>query len=271
MGPLEVVDGATSLPIAARKQRALLAVLLLNANRTVSRERIVDDLWGDTVPDSARKMVQIYVSQLRKTLPESRLHTRPPGYALELAGDELDLDLFERLVADGRAALSGGRAGDASALIRRALALWRGPALAEFSEPFAHPEAARLEELRLTALEWRIEADLAVGRDAEVVGELEALVPRHPLRERLRSQQLLALYRAGRHAEALAGYQSFRRVLADELGIDPSPALKDLERRMLAPGPRPRAPGDGRRRARTCCRRDGRAAREPRGARRPGG
>ena len=247
MGPLEVVDGATSLPIAARKQRALLAVLLLNANRTVSRERIVDDLWGDTVPDSARKMVQIYVSQLRKTLPEPRLHTRSPGYALELAGDELDLDRFERLVADGRAALSGGRAGDASALIRRALALWRGPALAEFSEPFARPEAARLEELRLTALEWRIEADLAVGRDAEVVGELEALVPRHPLRERLRSQQLLALYRAGRHAEALAGYQSFRRVLADELGIDPSPALKDLERRMLAQDPgleRPATGGD---------------------------
>ena len=247
LGPLEVVDGATSLPIAARKQRALLAVLLLNANRTVSRERIVDDLWGETVPDSARKMVQIYVSQLRKVLPEPRLHTRPPGYALELADGELDLDRFERLVADGRAALTGGRAVDASDLIRRALALWRGPALAEFSEPFAHPEAARLEELRLTALEWRIEADLAVGRDAEVVGELEALVPRHPLRERLRSQQMLALYRAGRQAEALASYQSFRRALADELGIDPSAALKDLERRMLVQDPgleRPATDGD---------------------------
>ena len=247
LGPLEVVDGATSLPIAARKQRALLAVLLLNANRTVSRERIVDDLWGETVPDSARKMVQIYVSQLRKVLPEPRLHTRPPGYALELADSELDLDRFERLVADGRAALTGGRAGDASDLIRRALALWRGPALAEFSEPFAHPEAARLEELRLTALEWRIEADLALGRDAEVVGELEALVPRHPLRERLRSQQMLALYRAGRQAEALASYQSFRRALADELGIDPSAALKDLERRMLVQDPgleRPATDGD---------------------------
>jgi len=243
LGPLEVVDGATSLPIAARKQRALLAVLLLNANRTVSRERIVDDLWGEAVPDTARKMVQIYVSQLRKVLPEPRLHTRSPGYALELAGDELDLDRFERLVGDGRAALAGGRPGDASDLIRRALDLWRGAALAEFSEPFAQHESGRLEELRLTALEWRLEADLAVGRDADVVGELEALVPRHPLRERLRSQQMLALYRAGRHAEALASYQSFRRSLADELGIDPSPALKDLERRMLVQDPMLERPG----------------------------
>ncbi len=245
LGPLEVVDGATSLPIAARKQRALLAVLLLNANRTVSRERIVDDLWGEAVPETARKMVQIYVSQLRKALPEPRLHTRSPGYVLELDGDELDLDRFERLVADGRAALAGGRPGDASDLIGRALALWRGPALTEFSEPFAQHEAARLEELRLTALEWRLEADLAVGRDAEVAGELEALVPRYPLRERLRSQQMLALYRAGRQADALASYQSFRRALADELGIDPSPALKDLERRMLVQDPGLERPAAG--------------------------
>ena len=256
LGPLEVVDGATSLPIAARKQRALLAVLLLNASRTVSRERIVDDLWGDTVPDSARKMVQTYVSQLRKVLPEPRLHTRSPGYALELEEDELDLDRFERLVADGRAALSGGRPGDAADVIQRALALWRGPALAEFSEPFARHEASRLEELRLTALEWRIEADLAVGRDADVVGELEALVPRHPLRERFRSQQMLALYRAGRPAEALASYESFRRTLADELGNEPSPALKDLERRMLVQDPGLERPSTGPRRSRRlrCCR-----------------
>ena len=245
LGPLEVVDGATSLPIAARKQRALLAVLLLNASRTVSRERIVDDLWGDTVPDSARKLVQTYVSQLRKVLPEPRLHTRSPGYALELEEDELDLDRFERLVADGRAALSGGRPGDAADVIQSALALWRGPALAEFSEPFARHEASRLEELRLTALEWRIEADLAVGRDADVVGELEALVPRHPLRERFRSQQMLALYRAGRPAEALASYESFRRTLADELGNEPSPALKDLERRIVVQDPRLERPSTG--------------------------
>ena len=245
LGPLEVVDGATSLPIAARKQRALLAVLLLDANRTVSRERIVDDLWGDAVPDSARKMVQTYVSQLRRVLPEPRLHTRPPGYALELEADELDLDRFERLVADGRAALSGGRPGDAADVIQCALALWRGPALAEFSEPFARHEAARLEELRLTALEWRIEADLAVGRDADVVGELEALVPNHPLRERLRSQQMLALYRAGHPAEALASYESFRRELADQRGNEPSPALKDLERRMLVQDPRLERPSTG--------------------------
>jgi DNA-binding SARP family transcriptional activator/DNA-binding CsgD family transcriptional regulator len=237
LGPLEVVDGTSALPIAARKQRALLAVLLLNANKTVARERIVDDLWGDAVPESARKMVQIYVSQLRKVLPERRLHTRPPGYELEVNGDELDLGRFERLVAEGRAALAAGRPAEASDLLRQALALWRGPALAEFSEPFAQHEGARLEELRITALEWRIEADLAAGHHADVVGELEALVTRHPLRERLRSQHMLALYRGGRHAEALASYQALRRVLADELGIEPSSALKELERRMLRQDP----------------------------------
>jgi DNA-binding SARP family transcriptional activator/DNA-binding CsgD family transcriptional regulator len=233
LGPLEVVDGGSPLPIPARKQRALLAVLLLNANTTVARERIVDDLWGDEVPESARKMVQIYVSQLRKALPHARLHTRAPGYVLEVADDELDLVQFERLVADGRAALANGNPSEGAERLREALGLWRGPALAEFSEPFAQHEAARLEELRVGALEWRIETDLALGRHADVVGELEALTGRYPLRERLRSQQMLALYRAGRHAEALASYQAFRRALSDELGIEPSASLKELERRML--------------------------------------
>lgn len=233
LGPLEVVDGGSPLPIPARKQRALLAVLLLSANRTVARERIVDDLWGDEVPESARKMVQIYVSQLRKALPHARLHTRPPGYQLEIADDELDLVRFESLVADGRSALANGNPHDGAERLREALGLWRGPALAEFSEPFAQHEAARLTELHVAALEWRIETDLALGRHADVVGELEALIGRYPLRERIRSQQMLALYRAGRHAEALASYQAFRRALSDELGIEPSASLKELERRML--------------------------------------
>jgi DNA-binding SARP family transcriptional activator/pimeloyl-ACP methyl ester carboxylesterase len=233
LGPLELIDGAAPLPLASGKQRALLAVLLLSANRTVARDRIVDDLWGDDVPESAPKMVQIHVSQLRKALPEPRLHTRAPGYALEVGEDELDLARFERLVADGRQALSKGKATEAAESLRDALGLWRGPALAEFSEPFARSESARLEELRLAALEWRIEADLAKGQHGDVVGELETLIARHPLRERLRSQHMLALYRSGRQADALASYQTYRRTLDAGLGIEPSPSLKELERRIL--------------------------------------
>jgi DNA-binding SARP family transcriptional activator/class 3 adenylate cyclase len=237
LGPLEVLDGSAPLPITSRKQRALLALLLLNANRTVARDRIVDELWGEEVPESAQKMVQIHVSQLRKALPKPRLQTRAPGYLLEVTDDELDLARFERLLADGRRALSEGEATRAARLLREALALWRGPALAEFSEPFARHESARLEELRVAALEWRIEADLASGHDGEVVGELESLIATYPLRERLRAQHMLALYRSGRHAEALASYQAFRRTLDEELGIEPTSALKELERRMLHQDP----------------------------------
>ena len=238
LGPLEVIDGTAPLPLASGKQRALLAVLLLSANRTVARDRIVDDLWGDDVPASAQKMVQIHVSQLRKALPEPRLHTRAPGYALEVGEDELDLARFECLVADGRQALSLGEATKAAELLRDALGLWRGPALAEFSEPFARSEGARLEELRPSALEWRIDADLALGRHGDVIGELETLIARDPLRERLRSQHVVALYRSGRQADALASYQAHRRTLDSELGIEPSPSLKELERRILIHDPR---------------------------------
>lgn len=180
LGPLEVLDGKSPLPITPPKQRALLALLLLNANRTVARDRIVDELWGDDVPESAQKMVQIHVSQLRKALPEPRLQTRAPGYLLEVGEDELDLARFERLLADGRRALTEGEAAPAAQLLREALALFRGPALAEFSEPFARHESARLEELRGAALEWRIEADLALGHHGEVVGELESLIATYP-------------------------------------------------------------------------------------------
>jgi DNA-binding SARP family transcriptional activator/pimeloyl-ACP methyl ester carboxylesterase len=233
LGPLAVFDGPAPLPIAAGKQRALLAVLLLHANRTVGREQLVDALWGEEVPESAQKMVQIHVSQLRKALPEARLLTRAPGYLLEAGDDEIDLARFERSVAGARRALSNGQAEQARALLGDALALWRGRALAEFSEPFARHEGARLEELRVAALEWRIEADLALGHHRDVVSELEALIVEYPLREQLRSQHMHALYRSGRHAEALASYQAIRRTLADELGMEPSAALRELERRML--------------------------------------
>ncbi|HXV56336.1 MAG TPA: BTAD domain-containing putative transcriptional regulator, partial [Gaiellaceae bacterium] len=234
LGPLEVRDGDREVRLRGGKQRALLALLLVHANRTLAIDRIVDDLWGEDVPETAAKMVQIYVSRLRKALAPGALHTRPPGYALQLEPGELDLHRFEALVAEARSALAAGRAEEASAGFRAALELWRGQALAEFtSEPFAQAEAARLEELRIAALEGRLESDLLLGRHGDLVGELEALVARHPLREGLRRRHMLALYRSGRQAEALAAYQEARRALADELGIEPSPALRDLERRIL--------------------------------------
>ncbi len=233
LGPLEVTDGTAPLALGGRKPRALLARLALEANRTVAVQRLVDDLWGDDVPDSAPKMVQIYVSQLRKVLPAGVLCTRAPGYAIEVAPEAVDATRFAVLRDEGRAALAAGDPQTASERLREALALWRGPALAEFSEPFAGAEAAHLEELRLVCLEERIEADIACGRHADVVGELEALVARHPLRESLHRHLTLALYRAGRQADALAAYERFRRRLDDELGIEPSPPLKALQLSIL--------------------------------------
>jgi DNA-binding SARP family transcriptional activator/pimeloyl-ACP methyl ester carboxylesterase len=237
LGPLEVLRDHVPVQIAAGKRRALLAILLLNANRTVSREQLIDGLWDENVPASARKMVQIYVSRLRKELPEPRLHTRPSGYLLEVGDDELDLSRFERSVARAREALSESDPQKAKELLDRALVLWRGPALAEFDEPFGKHESGRLEELLLATVELRIEAELALGQQRDVVGELETLIAQHPLRERLRSQHMLALYRSGRHAEALASYQTLRRMLAEELGIEPSASLRALQRQMLQQDP----------------------------------
>jgi DNA-binding SARP family transcriptional activator/pimeloyl-ACP methyl ester carboxylesterase len=238
LGPLEVRDGNREVRLRGGKQRALLALLLLNVNRTLALDRIIDRLWGEDVPETAQKMVQVYVSSLRKVLPPGTLHTRPPGYALVLDQEQLDLHRFETAVTGAQAALDTGRAQQAADGFREALALWRGPALAEFpSEPFARPEGARLEELRLAAVELRIEAELALGHQRDVVGELETLIAQHPLRERLRSQHMLALYRSGRHAEALTSYQTFRRALSDSLGIEPSASLRELERRMLQQDP----------------------------------
>jgi DNA-binding SARP family transcriptional activator/predicted ATPase len=233
LGPLEVRADGQAIGTGTSKEWALLALLLLNADRVVPVARLVDELWGERVPGSARKMVQISVSQLRKQLPAGLIQTKAPGYRLNLGEHGLDLRRFEQLAARGREALRSGRAMQAADMLGEALELWRGTALAEFSEPFAAVERARLAERELACLEDRIDADLALGRHHEIVADLEALVHRQALRERPRSQLMLALYRAGRHAEALDAYQAFRRLLAEELGIEPSEALKDLERRIL--------------------------------------
>jgi DNA-binding SARP family transcriptional activator len=233
LGPLEVVADETAIPLGPEKQRALLAVLLLNANRIVSQQRIIEELW-DLAPSTAPKAIQTHVSRLRKILPEGSLKTRPPGYVLELAPGQLDLERFEQLRDEGRAALASDDPELAAARLAEALSLWRGPALAEFaSEPLSRSEGARLEELHLGTLEEQIEASLVLGKHAELVGQLEALVARYPLRERLRGQLMLALYRSGRQAEALAAYQDGRRTLVEELGLEPSRALQDLERAIL--------------------------------------
>ena len=234
LGPLEVRDGEESVPLAGAKQRALLALLLLHANRVLSRDRLIDELWGDQPPATSVQSLQVYVSRLRKLLPPDTLLTRPPGYLLEIAPDELDLRRFEQLLAEGHEALAQGDPERAGRVLLEALALWRGPALAEFAfEPFAQAEIGRLEDLRLTAVEERIEADLALGRHADLIGELEALIAENPHRERLRGQLMLALYRSGRQTEALAAYHATRRALVDELGIEPSEELQRLEKQIL--------------------------------------
>src|SRR4051812_37390994 len=234
LGPLEVRDGDRSLPLAGAKQRALLALLLVNADHVLSRDRLIDELWGEQPPETAVQSLQVYVSRLRKLLPPDTLLTRPPGYLLQLGADELDLRRFERLLAEGREALAHGEAEPAARLLHEALALWRGPALAEFAfDPFAQAEIGRLEDLRLAAVEERVEADLALGRHADLIGELEALIGENPHRERLRGQLMLALYRSGRQAEALEAYKHSRQALVEELGIEPSTTLQRLEKQIL--------------------------------------
>ena len=231
LGPLEVRDGGRPLSFEGGKQRVLLGVLLLHANRVVSSERLVDELWGAAPPARAAKLVQGYVSGVRKALGPDRLLTQAPGYLLRLAPGELDLNEFERLVAEGHSEQEPGRAAD---LMREALALWRGHALVDLRfEAQSDREAERLNDMRLAALLERIDADLAVGRHAQLVGELEALIAEHPLQERPRAQVMLALYRSGRQAEALEVYRATRRLLADELGLEPSQELERLERLIL--------------------------------------
>jgi DNA-binding SARP family transcriptional activator len=238
LGPLEVRSDDRPLQLGGAKPRAVLAILLTRANEVVSRDRLIDELWAENPPATAVNVLQGYVSDLRKALGSGGLVTRAPGYMVAVEPGQLDLHRFERLVEESRATLARGDAGRAADTLREALALWRGSPLADFAyEPFAQAEITRLEELRLVALEWRIEADLVVGRHAELVGELEALIPKHPLRERLRAQLMLALYRSGRQAEALEAYQEARRALVDELGIDPSQSLQELEKAILRQDP----------------------------------
>jgi DNA-binding SARP family transcriptional activator len=242
LGSLGVSLDEDELALGPPRQRALLAFLLLNANRLVPRDRLIDCLWAERPPPTAATVLQGYVSQLRKLLEPKRkpnepfrvLVTEGGGYALKLDDEQFDLYRFEQLLEEGREALARNRPESAAGKLREALSLWRGPALAEFAyESFAQIEIARLEELQLAAFEERIEADLARGRHAELIGELEGLVGAHPLRERLRAQLMLALYRAGRQSEALAAYQEARRVLVDEFGIEPNRALQQLERDIL--------------------------------------
>jgi YVTN family beta-propeller protein len=248
LGPLEVEQEGGLLVLGGQKQRALLAVLLLHANEVVARDRLIDELWGEEPPETARTALQVHVSQLRKTLGADRIETRAPGYLLHTEPDAFDLERFERLVGKGRAALAGERAQDAASTLREALSLWRGPPLAELEDaPFAQTERLRLEELRLAALEERIDADLALGRHAELVPELEGLASEHPLRERLRGQLMLALYRCGRQADALETYREGRALLADELGLEPGDELRRLERAILEQDPALASPLEPRR------------------------
>jgi DNA-binding SARP family transcriptional activator len=241
LGPLEVVREGGALELGAGKRRALLAVLLLHANEIVSADHLIDDLWGERAPSTAAKIVQGYVSQLRKLFENGGsglLLTRSPGYVLSLGEGQLDAARFTSLAAEGHAALAADAAQDAATLLREALALWRGPALAEFAfDSFAQDEIARLDELCLATLEDRIDADLCLGRHDELVAELQTLVARHPLRERFRAQLMTALYRGGRQAEALQAYQAARVVLREELGLEPSRGLQDIEQAILRQDP----------------------------------
>ena len=235
LGPLEVVEQGLPLALGGARQRALLALLLTRANEVVSTDRLIDELWGERPPKAAANALQYHVSRLRKLLASGgAIVTKEPGYLIRVEPNELDLLRFERLVEEGQRSPPEV----AARLLREALALWRGPALADVAdESFAQAEILRLEELRLLALEQRIDADLALGCAAELVAELEALVREHPLREGLRAQLMLALYRSGRQAEALEVYRRTQRLLADELGLEPSRVLHDLEQAILRQDP----------------------------------
>ena len=272
-------EGDRQLQVGGTRERALLAILLIHAGEVVSADRLIEELWGSDLPGNPANALQVVVSRVRKALEApgspSPLVTSKPGYVLDVRPEELDARRFGRLVAEAR------QAGPADqprglALLQEALGLWRGPALAEFAaEGFAREEIARLEEERLRAVELKAEAELALGRHAELVGELRALVAANPLRERLRGQLMLALYRSGRQGEALRVFQEGRGVLVDELGVDPGPELQELHQQILlqaaslmaapesrggAPG-QPAGPGDelrgtarrARRRRESCC------------------
>jgi DNA-binding SARP family transcriptional activator len=244
LGPVRAVRAGRELPLGGPRQRAVLALLALDAGRVVPATRLVEEVWRGRPPPGAAKTLRSYVSRLRSALaPEVPVVARGGGYVITAEPGLLDVGRFERLVAEGQAALGGGEAVTAGNRFREALALWRGPALADVAdvEPLAR-EGARLEELRLIAVEGRVEADLAAGSHAEVAGELERLVAEYPLRERLWRLLMVALYRSGRQADALAAYQRARAMLAGELGLEPGQELQDLERAVLRQEVPPPAP-----------------------------
>jgi DNA-binding SARP family transcriptional activator len=242
LGPLEVLDDGRRMPLGGPRQRALLALLLLEAGRVVATDRLVDLLYGEDAPKTATTSLQNSISRLRRALGADVLETRAPGYVLRVEPDRIDARRFEVELADARRASPEER----RELLGRALSAWRGPALAEFAfEQFAQAEIRRLEELRVVALEERIDADLELGRHGDVLGELEALVQQHPLRETCRRQLMLALYRSGRQAEALEAYQDARARFVEELGIEPGPELKALQAEILRHGAGLAAPGHG--------------------------
>jgi DNA-binding SARP family transcriptional activator len=234
LGPLELRGDAGAIGLGGQKQRALLCLLALNAGRVVATDRLIDELWGEHPPRTAATSLQNMISSLRKTLGADRVVTRAPGYLLDLASEEIDLGRFDRLVSEARRLPSESKAKG----LRAALTLWRGPPLADFAfEPFAQGEIRRLDELRLSTLEERIDADLECGRHSDLVGELEPLVDEQPFREHLRGQAMLALYRSGRQAEALQVYHDGRRALVEELGIEPGRPLQELFSRILKQDP----------------------------------
>jgi YVTN family beta-propeller protein len=248
LGPLEIHDDrGRVLELGGRQQKLVLAMLLLHRNEVVSVDRLIDALWAERPPSSAVKNVQVHISRVRKALEgasqEDILRTQATGYALEVAPGELDVNRFEQLLEDGRHALAADEPEEAEAALREALELWRGPPLADFTyESFAQGEIARLEELRLAVVEQRIEADLALGRHDDVTSELHRLVAEHPLRERPRAQLMLSLYRSGRKADALRVYEEGRRLLAEELGLEPSETTRRLQSALLADDPALAAP-----------------------------
>ena len=252
LGPLQLRRQGRLLSLGGLRQRALLAYLLLHANELVPGDQVIEEVWGSAPPASAQSMLRVYVSKLRKLMGEASerdgvLITRPPGYLLSVASEQIDARRFERFIDEGKQALGDDEAARAAELVREALRLWRGEPLADLAyEPFAQLERARLSELHRAALGTRIEADLRLGRHDDVIAELEALVAQDPLREAWRRQLILALYRAGRHPEALAAYREARSALVEELGIEPSRSLRLLEQAILRQDPALEPPANGR-------------------------
>lgn len=244
LGSFDVLVDGQSVDLGGRKPAELLAILVVNANTVVTTERLVDELWGDDKPRTARKTIQVHVSRLRRSLGAGILETASRGYVLRIGPEQIDATVFERRLEEARGRIAEGDPAEAAQLLRAGLGLWRGHALAGMEDvPSVALSAARLEDLRLAAVELRVEADLACGRHQAVVGELEALVGEHPYREGFRRQLILALYRSGRQAEALAAYRAARTTMAADLGIEPGPELRQLEAAVLRQDPSLAPPG----------------------------